>query len=41
MVAWYCNLLLIVEGVLGYIGDERSYGGSAGFGVGVAGLLVT
>ena len=41
MVAWYRNLSLIVEGVLGYIGDERSYRGSAGFSVGVAGLLVT
>jgi hypothetical protein len=41
MVAWYRNLLLIVEGILGCIGDERSCGGSAGFGVGVAGLLAT
>jgi len=41
MVAWYHNLSLIVEGVLGCIGDERSYGGSARFGVGVAGLLAT
>jgi hypothetical protein len=41
MVARYHNLSLIVEGVLGCISDERSCGGSAGFGVGVAGLLVT
>jgi hypothetical protein len=41
MVAWYCNLSLIVEGILGYIGDKRSCGGSTGFGVGVAGLLAT
>ena len=41
MVTWYYNLLFIVEGVLGYIGDERSCKGSAGFSVGVAGLLAT
>jgi len=41
MVARYRNLSLTVEGVLGYIGNERSYRGSAGFGVGVAGLLAT
>ena len=41
MVARYYNLSLIVEGVLGCIGDKRSYRGSAGFGVGVVGLLVT
>ena len=41
MVARYRNLSLIVEGILGCIGDERSYGGSARFGVGVVGLLVT
>jgi len=41
MVAWYCNLSLIVKGILGCISDKRSYRGSAGFGVGVVGLLVT
>ena len=41
MVAWYYNLSLILEGILGYISDERSYRGSAGFDVGVVGLLVT
>ena len=41
MVARYRNLSLIVEGILGYIGDERRYGGSAGFSVGVVGLLAT
>jgi hypothetical protein len=41
MVAWYRNLSLIVEGVLGCISDERSCRGSAGFGVGVVGLLAT
>ena len=41
MVAWYYNLSLIVEGVLGYISDKRSYRSSAGFSVGVVGLLVT
>ena len=41
MVARYHNLSLTVEGVLGCIGDKRSCGGSAGFSVGVAGLLVT
>ena len=41
MVAQYHNLSLIIEGVLGCIGDKRSYRGSAGFGVGVAGLLAT
>ena len=41
MVAWYRNLSLIVEGILEYIGDKRSYRGSAGFGIGVAGLLAT
>jgi len=39
MVAWYRILLLAIEGILGYISDERSYRGSAGFGVGVVGLL--
>ena len=39
MVAWYRNLSLRVEGILGYIGDKRSCGGSARFSVGVAGLL--
>ena len=39
MVAWYRNLSLIVEGILECIGDKRSCRGSAGFGVGVAGLL--
>jgi hypothetical protein len=39
MVARYRNLSLIVKGVLGCIGDERSCGGSARFSVGVAGLL--
>ena len=41
MVARYRNLSFTVEGVLGCIGDERSCGGSAGFGVGVVGLLAT
>ena len=39
MVAWYYNLSLIVEGILGYISDERSYRGSARFSIGVAGFL--
>ena len=40
MVAWYYILSLTIEGVLGCIGDERSYRGSARFSVGVVGLLV-
>ena len=39
MVARYCILSLAVEGVLGYISNKRSCGGSAGFGIGVVGLL--
>jgi hypothetical protein len=41
MVAWYRNPSLIVEGILGYISDKRSYRGSARFSVGVVGLLAT
>jgi hypothetical protein len=41
MVTWYYNLSLTVEGVLGCIGNKRSYKGSAGFGVRVVGLLAT
>jgi len=39
MVAQYHILLLAIEGVLGCIGDKRSYGGSARFSVEVVGLL--
>jgi len=39
MVAQYYILSLTIEGVLRYIGNKRSYRGSAGFGVGVIGLL--
>jgi len=41
MVAQYRNLSLTVESVLGCISDERSCRGSAGFSIGVAGLLAT
>ena len=41
MVTQYYNPLLTVEGVLGYISDEKSYKGFTRFNIGVAGLLVT
>jgi hypothetical protein len=40
MVAWYYILLLSIEGILGYISDERSYRAAARFGGGVAALLI-
>ena len=41
MVTQYYNLLFTVEGVLGCIGDKKSYRGSARFGIEVVGLLAT
>ena len=39
MVARYRILSLAIEDILGCIGDKRSYRGSAGFSIGVVGLL--